>query len=210
MDASIHADVDELAKQRPQPSQQANIRPTNYSRWAFQSAKQPPATRFWPTQAATPVFAGTLADGKNPSILDNQSFQPGAQSPAFTVWPFRVAGSTISPASDGNSERLDRHPGRFGSLPVDRSHDGSTGPQLFKTAVPPFSPQPQTDGFSTTFREKRFGLTSTSPFPDSFPKATFLSSRDRAKKKQNKSHLQKSADGSHATGSPDSRPAKQD
>jgi len=183
VDASVHSDVSERAAQKPQlkPSKS----PGTYSRWAFQSANQPPATWFWPTQATAP------ADDKI-SVTLNPPFHPGMQKPTSTVRPDRATDSEITPITDGHSGKLDRQSAFVGGMSVDHPHGGSTGSRLSKTVVPPLSPRPQADGFSTRFRGKQSGLTKISSFPSSFPKTTFSLSRDRAKAKQHKPHQQKS------------------
>jgi hypothetical protein len=207
VDSSVRADVAERLKQ-VQPYQKPSKSPVNYSRWAFQSANQAPATRFWPTQVTTPS-PGATADGKNRSTLSSTSFHPGMQPSASTVWPDRAPDSKITPITDGHSGKLDRQPVLFGGLSVGRQRYVSTALQLLKTTVPPLSSRHRVGGFSTQFREKKFGLTNGFSFPTPFPKTTFSSSQDPVQAKQNKRHPQKSADRTHAAPSLDSPAIKQ-
>jgi hypothetical protein len=201
VNASVHADVEERAQQ-PQPLQQSNKRLTTYSHWGFQSANQPPAIRFRLAQATTPALASP-ATGKNLSTFGSSPLQFETQAPASTVWPARAADSATTPATDDNSGKPNRQSNLFGRLSADRPYDRPTGSQLFETAVPSLSPQPQPPALSTTFREKQLGGTSTSPFASPFSKTTY-SSQARAKAKQDKSLRLKSAEKARADAIPGS------
>ena len=56
VDASVHAGVDEITVQDPQPAQEPLKPPTTSSHWGFAPSGQPPATQYWPARAslATP------------------------------------------------------------------------------------------------------------------------------------------------------------
>jgi hypothetical protein len=193
VNASVHVDVEERAHQ-PQPFQQPSKRTMAYSHWGFQSADQPPATRFRFAQATKPARASTAA-GKNLSTFGSSSFQFETQAPAFSAEPARAAHSAATPATDDYSGKPDRQSILFSRL-SNRPHDRPAGSQLFETAVPSISPQPQPPAFSTTFREKQFAGASTFPFANPFPKTT--ASQVRAEAKQDKSLPQKSREKARA------------
>ena len=112
VDASVHADVEEGAKQQSQPPQQSNKRPT-YSNWDFQSANQPSAAQFRPAQATTSDLAAST-NAKNLSNFDSQTVRAATQGPESAIWPGRAINSTITPATDGNSTKRDRQSNLFG------------------------------------------------------------------------------------------------
>jgi len=191
IDPSVHTDVEERVKEKPQPSEKLSKRPTTYSRWSFQSTGQPPATRFWPV--GNPISAttvGTHSDGK--SLLFHAETEP----PASTSWPARGTDPTVTLPRDGNSGKP--QPRHLDSFSVDRAQRTSTGPQPLKTAINPTSQQPELDRFSASFHEKQFGLTGASPIPNSFPKTTFSSNQGSAKAKQHKRLDKKPARSIHA------------
>jgi hypothetical protein len=196
VNASVHVDVEERAQQ-PQPFQQPSKRPMAYSHWGFQSADQPPATRFRFAQGTKPALASTAA-GKNLSTFGSSSFQFETQAQAFSAEPARAADSAATPATDDYSRKPDRQ-SLFSRL-SNRPHDRPAGSQLLETAVPSISPQPQPPAFSTTFREKQFVGASTFPFANPFPKTTYSASQVRAEAKQDKSLLQKSREKARADG----------
>jgi hypothetical protein len=194
VDASVHAGIEERAKQEAQPSTESRRRPTSYSRSAFQSTNQPSATQFWLHHATTPAPAVSIAS-RIPSTPRSLSFRPGTQPTTSIGWPAFQSSPFILPADDGPSGKPHQPPARFQALSIDRPNDGSSGSQFFKGAVQLASPQPETDGFSTPFQGKHLGPASSS-FPSPFPRAKGSSSRNKATVKSYR-HPQKSGDHSH-------------
>jgi hypothetical protein len=193
IDPSVQADVEEGVKEEPQAPEKLRKRPPTYSRWSFQSAGQPPATRFWPVQATTsPATVGARSDGK--SLLFHTETEP----PASTSWPASGTNPTVTLPRDGNSGRLQKQPWHFDSLSVDRAQHASTGPKPSRTTINPPPQQPEIDRFSAPFHEKQFGLTGTSPIPNSFAKTTFSSNQGSVKAKQRKRLEKKPARSIHA------------
>jgi hypothetical protein len=195
VDAAVHADIEEGAKQR-QPPQQANKRPASYSKWGFQSANQPSATQFRPAQATTPGLAAS-ANAKNLSSFASPSVQAAPREPNSADWPGRATNSTIAPANHTSSTKSDRWSNLFGVSSPNSQRDRSTGRQLFAPQALPSSAQPASPAFSTPFREKQFGGLGASSFPTPFPK-TYSSSQDQAKTKQHKPLPLKSGEKQHA------------
>lgn len=196
VDASVHADVEERALQTPPPAQEPVKTQTTYSRWGINSSGQHPATRYGPAHTSITTSVEASGDGESPSNL-SPFFQAGARPLASLVWSARSSDPTVKLANGGNSGKPERQPDPFNGLDIGRTQY-STGLQRFKTIVPPLSPQPQADGFSTPFREERFGLASGSFFlPPAFPKTIYSSQRDRATASWSKSRTKKSLDSKH-------------
>jgi hypothetical protein len=202
VDASVHADVQDGAKQQTQPPLQSNKRAPTYSKWGFPSANQPSATQFRPAQATTTGLAPS-GHAKNLSSFGGPSVQAETPGPISAIWPGRATDSTIAPATDAKSTKPDRQSNLFGVSPAsanghrDRS-TASTGRPLLETQSQPLSAQPDSFGFSTPFHGKELGEISASSFPDPFPK-TYSSSQDQAKAKQRKSVPLKSGEKPHAS-----------
>jgi hypothetical protein len=198
VDASIHTDLVEKALQEPQPSQEPVKLPTTYSRWAFNSSGQLPATQSWPVHANITTSTVAPADGKSPLTFGSASFRAGAQPPASAGWSSHATDTKIAPENDVNFRKFERQPGLYNSLDIGRTQNGSTGPQRLKTTVPPNSPLPQADGYSTPFREKEFGLAIDSfPLSTAFPKTSFSSQRNQVTGSRRKSYPKKSPYSKH-------------
>jgi hypothetical protein len=190
VDASVRAGIDERVAQQPQLFQKPSKSEATHSRWAFPSANQPRATRFWPAPATTPGPAAP-SDSNNPAALSSLSFRPGTQIPASTVRADRATDSETTPISNADSGKLYRPPSLSGGLSFDHRHDRPNGPQLPRTALPPLSSRSRAEGLSTGVYGKQFGRTRTSPFLSSLSNTTVSSSRERAKIKQHKPDSQK-------------------
>ena len=195
VDASVHADVQDGAKQQPLPPAQPNKRTATYSKWGFPSTSQSTTTQFRPPQTATSDAAGS-ANAKNLST--------------FSGAPSRATDSTITPATDipatdAKSAKPDQQLKRdwqsnpFGASAWNSQHDLSTSRQRFDPYVQPLSAQPQSSGFSTPFHGNESGWISSSSFPNPFSK-TNSSSQAQAKVRQHKPLPQKSAEKPHASG----------
>jgi hypothetical protein len=212
VDASVHADVQDGAKQQPQPPPHPNKRAPTYSEWGFPSANQPSMTQFRPAPATTSGLAPS-GNAKNLSSFGGPSVQAEAPEPESAIWPGRATDSTIAPATDAKSTKPDRQSNLFGVSPANGQRDrftGATGRQPFETQFQRPAAQPASPAFSTPFREKQFGGIGSSSFPDPFPK-TYSSSQDQAKAKQHKSLPLKSGEKPHAganTGSPSDQKKK--
>ena len=199
VDASVHADVQDGAKQQPQPPQPTNKRPT-YTRWGFPSANQPSETQFRPAKATTPGLTPS-GNAKNLSSSGGPSVQAETPRPESAIWPGRATDSTIAPATDAKSTKTDRQLNLFGVSPArasgqrDRS-TGAIGHQPFETQFQPPSAQPASPALSMPFREKLLGGISSSPFPYPFPKTS--SSQDQAKAKRHKPLPPKPGQNPHA------------
>lgn len=137
VDVSVHAGV-EAPSQDPQPSQDATKRPTTFSSWSSQTAKQNPAR------------------GK-PSTLGN--FQPARQT-GGTVWPSPATLFALDQATDGASGKPRGRPNSFGILPLQRVH-GSSTPLALSVPISPSSALPNVQGFSRPFEQKQSGQTFT-------------------------------------------------
>jgi hypothetical protein len=171
VDASVHTDIDERMKQHPKASKQPDKRPTTYSRWAFQTTNQHPTTRFGSSKITAPAAAPDATDRQNPSNPDGTLFQAGAISPEHTFWPVQTTTSSNNLQTDDYARRVGRQPDFFGRVSVLTS----------------------LDGFSTPFRERQFGTStsSLSNLSNVFPTESFSLSSDLASAKRRKSHVQK-------------------
>lgn len=175
VDASVHTDVEDGAKQ--QPARQSKRPTSGYSKWSLQSVNQNSATQFGAGQPTTSSLVGSSNSAKNRSAIGSPSVQVGTRD--------RVTDSAITPATDGNLGKTDRRSNSFGGLSADRLHDRPTAPSLYGTPVQSFSPQPESPGFPTPSREKQFvglsGGLNTSAFPNPFPKPAYSFSQEPAK-----------------------------
>jgi len=193
VDASVHADVQDGAKQQLLPPAQPNKRAATFSKWGFPSASQSPATQFRSTQTTTSGAAGS-ANARNLSIFGDAP----SRATDSTITP-----ATDTPATDAKSAKPDQQLKRdwqsnpFAVSPSNSQHDLSTSRQRFDPQIQPLSAQPQFSGFSTPFHGNEFGGISSSSFPNPFPK-TYSSSQDQAKLKQRKPVPLKSAEKPHA------------
>ncbi len=176
VDASVHADIEDGAKQ--QPARQSKRPTTGYSKWSLQSVNQNSATQFGAVQPTTSSLPGSSNSVRIPSAIGSPSVQVGKRD--------RVTDSAITPATKGNLGKTDRRSNLFGGPSADRLHDRSTAPSLFGTPVQSsFSPPPESSGFSTPSREKQFaglsGGLNASAFPNPFPKPAVSFSQEPAK-----------------------------
>jgi hypothetical protein len=193
VDASVHSDSVERALQEPQPSKEHVKLPTTYSRWAFNSSGQIPATQSWSVHTLITTPTAAPADGKSSSTFSSPSFRAGAQPPASAGWPSHATDNKIAPENDVSFRKSERQPRLFNNLDIGRTQNGSTGPERLKTSAPPISSLPQADGLSTPFREKEFGLASDSfPLQTVFPKTSFSSQRNQVTASRRKGYLKKS------------------
>jgi hypothetical protein len=200
VDAAVHADINERAKQLPRllPQQPKKLpTATTFSRWGFQSPKQSPAIRFSPANATKPSGAGSSPESKNTSALQSPIFQPNLQPPASAVWDVRLVDSSNAVPNDANSQKLNGQPVRLGSSLREHTLRGSTVSQSFQTLIPPLSsPQwPQSGGFSSRFHEKHLGVpgpensgSALSSLPNPFPRRSPPPGQARSKTDTQKHH----------------------
>jgi hypothetical protein len=167
VDASVHADVDNGAKQQQGVRQSKRTAP--YSKWGFSSASSSPDSPFRGAQATTRGHAESTSTFGGPSV------------PPET--PTNATESAIKPAKGGYSRRPDRRPNLYGGVSTDRLHDPSTGSQLSGIPLQPPAAQPEVLGFSAPFRGKPLAGMSTPSFASPFPKTTYSSNQDRPKAK---------------------------
>jgi hypothetical protein len=214
-DPSVHADVLEPAKEQPQLPRKYNRQPASYSRWAFQTANQPPATRFGliPATSVSTAFAG----GANAPPTVDTSLKAGLQTSTPNSLTGAEATSELTPKTEGRSGKLTEKrldPG----LSMDRALNNrdhsvqpipSSRPSTTKVLPPPLQlPAPTTTEFSTGLHENKLGLTNSSAFSDSFPRTTVSSKRNLDKGKQRKHNSLKHAKTTHAAKSLDSTVTK--
>jgi hypothetical protein len=188
VDAPVHSDFVGRALQEHQLSQEPVKLPTTYSRWAFDFPGQPPATRYWPTQANILTSNAKPGEVENLSTLGSPSFQGGARTLASAVWSARSSELTINLVNKINSGKPDQHQSQFNSLTIGHTLNSSNDPKRPKTIRASLPSQPQTDGFSTPFRVRQFGVSNISSLPYLFSKTS--SSSKRAAAKQHKRLLQ--------------------
>ena len=170
VDASVHAGIDDIAVQDPQPSQEPlkppTTPPTASSHWGFVPSGQPPATQYWPARASQAASTGTQSDVKSALTPTSPSVQADGQPPSSTSWSARPGDPSLNSSIDGNTgnpapqlspfhnfnpssaKKALARPERFrtDTTPL------STQPQLqFNGLSSPFSSRPQSEGFSTPF-----------------------------------------------------------
>ena len=103
VDASVHAGVDEITVQDPQPNQEPLKPPTTSSRWGFAPSGQPPATQYWPARASLATSTGAQSDVKSALPPTSPSFQTGGQPPSSTNWSARPGDPSLDSPTDGNT-----------------------------------------------------------------------------------------------------------
>jgi hypothetical protein len=184
VDASVHAEVEDGARQQPQSSLGPYKRSTSYSQWGFSSA-----SRFGAAQSrfGQPTSASRLpATGQTPSTVGSPSVPAEIQTLDHGLSPTRTTNSAITPAAGGYSRSADRQSNLFGGLSADRLHARPTGGRLLETQAQSPAPQLEPPALSTSLRRNQFGGASASSFPNPFPRATYSSGQDRPKTKQHK------------------------
>jgi hypothetical protein len=179
VDASVHSDVTDQVNQQPPSSHDLSVRPTSYSHWGFQSARQPSTTRFWPAGENTGSASVVSADVEPSSPLAGRLVltRPSLEALQPSIFgPPRDIGLAISPASDGNSTNDGSLADVQGNFSNKRGGAGRTNLEpltIDRTVSPPIS---QTDQYSSPFRARAFGPFGISPFStfsSGFPKAPF-------------------------------------
>jgi hypothetical protein len=170
VDASVHAGVDEITVQDPQPTQEPlkppPTPPTASSRWGFVPSGQPPATQFWPARASMASSTGTQSDAKGALTPTNPSYQADGQPRSSSSWSARPGDPSLNSQMEGNTDNpapqlIPFHNFNPGSAKKALARSErfrtdapplSTQPQVqFNGLSSPFSSRPQSDGFSTPF-----------------------------------------------------------
>jgi hypothetical protein len=177
VDASVHSDVADQVNRQPPSSHDLSVRPTSYSHWGFQSAKQPSTTRFWPAGENTGSASVGSTDVESSSPLTGRLVltRPSREALQPSIFrPPRDIGLAISAARDDNSTNDGSLADVQGNFSNKRGGAGRTnlGPlTIDRTVSPPIS---QTDQYSSPFRARPFGpfrIAAFSTFSSSFPKA---------------------------------------
>jgi len=143
VDASVHADVTEHAKQPPDSAVKPNKQFTNSRQRIPEPTSPTPTTRFWPEQQQSPTR-------NSPSVRagsENSDANPDARLPTADRSVFQDL-QAFSP--DGVPRKID----------------------LAGSLVSPISPKAGTNTFSGSFPNKPLGLAGASPFTSAISKAT--------------------------------------
>jgi hypothetical protein len=149
VDASVHAGVDEITLQDPQPSQETLKPPTTSSHWGFASSGQPPATQYWPARASLATSSGTQSDGKTALAPTSPSFQAGGQQPPSTRWSARPGDPSLNSSIDRNTGNPATQLSPFNNLSPSPAKNALARPERFRTDAPPLSTQRQFNGSSS-------------------------------------------------------------
>lgn len=209
VDASVHAGVDEITVQDPQPAQEPLKPPTTSSRWGFAPSGQPPATQFRHARASIATSTGTQSDGKSALTPTGPSFQAAGQPPSSTSWSVHPSDPSLDSPVDGNTGNPAPRLRPFNNISQQSAKNAHARPERFRTDAPslstqpqslfngissPFSSRPQNDGFATPFSSQTEKDGFSTPFvpqqlesnsgrtssSHSFSRASLSSKRDRS------------------------------
>lgn len=227
VDASVHAGVDEITVQEPQPTQEPLKPPTTSSRWGFAPSEQPPATQYWPARASQAASTGTQSNVKTALTPTSPPFQAGGQPPSSTSWSALPGDPSFNSSMDGDTGNAAPQLSPFHNFNPGSAKKALARPERFRTDAPPlstqpqlqfnglsspFSSRPQSDGFSTPFSSQAETDGFSTPFiqqqlesnitrissSHSFSQASPSSKRDRPKMKPHEGLSHKTPAGKHA------------
>lgn len=143
VDASVHAGLDEITVQDPQPAQVPLKPPTTSIHWGIASSGQPPATQYWPARASLATTPGTRSDVKSALAPTSPSFKAGGQLSPSTSWSARPGDPALDSSIDGNTASPAPPPTPINNFSPSTAKSVLTRAERFKTDAPPLSTQPQ-------------------------------------------------------------------
>jgi hypothetical protein len=149
VDASVHAGVDEIAVQDPQPPQEPLKPPTMTIHWGFAPSGQPPATQYWPARASLATSSGTQSDAKSALNPASSSFQAGGQPTSSTSWSARPGDPSLNSSTDGNPGNPAPQLTPFNNFSPSPTKNALARPERFRIDAPPLTTQPQYSGSSS-------------------------------------------------------------